>query len=241
MMNVGQNKGSSMGAAVAGIEQGAIFQSAGQAVHVAFLIMGQEPAGDAPFRKALIRAMESIQLDGQQRDWLDQLRGASGGSVNFAGLQGAEIRAQCAMITQAVRTKLPAMERWVLEAKYGQVEFEDIDLGDKQLPATEKPRLQRRYAFNAERIAAIHGLSDWLAPLVPNVNRFAIDFMLGQMYANHKRIEISTRDLAAQFGGSHMIYFRASGKIKHHLKQLEAQAIARLEPLFVEHGVCCRN
>ena len=241
-MNAVTAKGNSMGAVEAGIDQVAIFQNVGQAVHVAFLIMGQEPAGDAPFRKALIRAMESIRLDSDvQREWLDQLRGTASGMVNFGGLRGTEIRAQCAMITQAVRTKLPEIERWVLEAKYGQVEFEDIDLGDKQLPATERPRLQRRYAFNAERIAAIHGLSDWLAPLVPNVNRFAIDFMLGQIYANHKRIEISTRDLAAQFGGSHMIYFRASGKIKHHLRQLEAQAIARLEPLFVENGVCCRN
>lgn len=230
-----------MGAIEAGIDQVAIFQNVGQAVHVSFLIIGQEPAGDAPFRKALIRAMESIRLDGVQRDWLQQLRGGESGSVNFAGLRGNEIRAQCAMITQAVRTKLPEIERWVLEAKYGQVEFEDVDLGDKQLPPTEKPRVQRRYAFNRERIAAIHGLADWLAPLLPNVNRFAIDFMLGRLFANHKRIEISTRDLAAQFGGSHMIYFRAAGKIKHHLKQLEEQAIARLEPLFVENGVCCKN
>lgn len=230
-----------MGSVEMGLEQQGIFENAGQAVHVAFLIMAQEPAGDAPFRKALIRAMESIRLDDVQRGWLEQLRGTASGSVNFDGLRGTEIRAQCAMITQAVRTKLPVMERWVLEAKYGQVEFEDIDLGDKQLPATEQPRLQRRYAFNAERIAAIRGLSDWLAPLMPKVNRMAIDFMLGRLFANHKRIEISCRELATQFGGNHTTYVRATAKMKEHLRQLEMQAVARLEPLFMKNGVCCKN
>ncbi|MEH6436686.1 hypothetical protein [Massilia sp. DD77] len=224
------------------LEQEGIFENAGQAVHVAFLIMGQEPSGDAPFRKALIRAMESIRLESDvQREWLEQLRGNSGGSVNFSGLRGEEIRAQCAMITQAVRTKLPDAERWVLQAKYGQVDYEDLDLGDKQLPPTEHPRVQRRYAFSAERIAAIKGLSDWLAPMFPRLNRFAIDFMLGRIFANHKKIEISSRDLAAQFGGSHMTYVRAIASIKGHVRQLEQMAVARLEPLFVESGVCCKN
>ena len=224
------------------LEQEAIFANAGQAVHVAFLVMGQEPSGDAPFRKALIRAMESIRLDNEeQREWLEQLRGAGSGLVNFSGLRGEEIRAQCAMITQAVRTKLPDAERWVLQAKYGQVEYEDIDLGDKQLPPTEQPRVQRRYAFSPERIAAIKGLSDWFAPMFPRMNPLAIDFMLGRMYARHKKIEISSRDLATQFGGNYKQYLRATSKMKAHLTQLEALAVARLEPLFVENGVCCKN
>ena len=161
--------------------------------------------------------------------------------MNFAGLRGTEIRAQCAMITQAVRTKLPEIERWVLEAKYGQVEYEDINLGDAQLPPTERPRLQRRYAFSAERIAAIKGLSDWLAPLLPAIKPLAIDFMLGRLYANHKRVEISSRDLAGQFGGNQMAYVRGDAKMKYHLRQLEEQALSRLEPLFVQNGVCFRN
>ena len=53
--------------AVVKFENEAIFESAGQAVHVAYLIMGQEPSGDAPFRKALIRAMESIQLGSDEQ------------------------------------------------------------------------------------------------------------------------------------------------------------------------------
>ncbi|XYJ11800.1 hypothetical protein ACSUZJ_07365 [Telluria sp. B2] len=229
-----------MGAAAVefGQQQQGIFESAGQAVHVAFLVMAQEPSGDAPFRKALIRAMESIRLENnEQRHWLDQLRGERSGTVNFGGLRDTEIRAQCALITQAVRTKLPEVEQWVLQAKYGQVEYEDIDLGDRQLPPTEKPRMQRRYAFSAERIAAIKGLSDWLAPMFRGIKPLAIDCMLGRMFANHKKIDISSRDLASQFGGNHTQYLRASRAMKEHLRKLEGKAMERLEPIFLEQGV----
>jgi hypothetical protein len=225
-------------------EERAIFESAGQAVHVAFLIMSQPAMQDAPLRKALIRAMESINLiDGNQRNWLDQLRGTPSGNVNFSGLSGEEIRAQCALITQAVRTKLPNVERWVLQAKYGETEFEDVrvPIGDGGGPAQPERRQARRFAFSAERIAAITGLSDYFQPLLPGIKPFAIDCMLGRMFANHKKIEISTRDLAAQFGGSHMKYMRASFKLKNHIRIIEQEAIARLEPTFKAHGVVARD
>jgi hypothetical protein len=299
------------------MEEQAIFENAGQAVHVAFLIMAQEATQDAPLRMALIRIMESINLvDSKQRHWLDQLRGAGGGgTVNFSGLSSGDIRAQCAMITQAVKTKLPAIEMWVLQAKYGQTDFEDVygdeggdpDLADALQLAKDHVRLardavtlaeqtavrtgewprgdalikartsmtfadrkeqaaqvaydrtvacrmvdngpppksaeansRRRYAFAPERIAAIQGLSDWFAPMFPRIKPLAVDCMLGRIFANHKKIDISSRDLATQFGGNHTGYLRASFKMKNHLRKLEENAIARLEPLFVEQGVSCR-
>lgn len=298
-------------------EQEAIFENAGQAVHVAFLIMAQEATQDAPLRMALIRIMESINLvDSKQRHWLDQLRGGGGGTVNFSGLSGGDIRAQCALITQAVKTKLPNVEMWVLQAKFGQTDFEDVsstgdpDLVDALVRAKEHVRAargvvteatqvldrarhderveaiaalskarasltyadrkeqaaqvaydrsvacrlvdngpplkdasavsKRRYAFSPERIAAIQGLSDWFAPLFPRIKPLAVDCMLGRIFANHKKIDISARDLAASFGGSYSTYLRASWKIKNHLRILEDQAIARLEPIFSEQGVSCR-
>ncbi|MGZ9027363.1 MAG: hypothetical protein ACXW2U_08835 [Telluria sp.] len=321
-----------MGAMVGGVlEQEAIFDNVGQAVHVAFLVMAQEATQDAPLRKALIRIMESIKLDSSnQQHWLDQLRGERGGTVNFAGLGPGDIRAQCALITQAVKTNLPEVERWVLQAKYGETEFEDVPadaagdaldvavavaaakvhqaqqrmaqarqefwsecnvpslsstlalrpgapsaylaarnrLGEvnhalasaesayqlakialdqagasrlidngRRVPAAAA---RRRWAFSAERIEAIKGLSDWFAPMFPRIKPLALDCMLGRLYANHKKIDISTRDLAAQFGGDHLKYFRASCKMKNHLRILEEKALERLEPIFFEHGVTCR-
>lgn len=312
----------------------AIFDNVGQAVHVSFLVMAQEATQDAPLRKALIRVMESIKLEtGNQRHWLDQLRGEKSGTVNFDGLAPGDIRAQCAMITQAVKTNLPAIERWVLQAKYGETDFEDVvHLGEgeddprrsalmaaadrveaarvqlekardafaagqspssawvitsteldqrarhrsardelasanhemaeaesaEQLaqiaidqskssalvdsgPGIKTGHTRRRWAFSAERIEAIKGLSDWFVPMFPRIKPLALDCMLGMLFANHKKLDISSRDLAAQFGGDHKKYWRASYKMKNHLRILEEKALARLEPIFFEHGVTCRN
>ncbi len=212
----------------------AVFATAGQAVHVAFIIMSQPAQQDAPLRKALIRVMESIKLvDGNQRNWLEQLRGEKSESVNFGGLDAYDVRAQCAMITQAVRTKLPKPEMWALQAKFGQTDFEDRE--DGQMPVRCPPR--RRYAFSAERIDAIKGLSDWMVPSFPQIPPFALDCMIGKVYANHKKIEISFRSLAKSFGGNHMIYARAYKALRNRLRALEEVAIDRLAPHFFEQGV----
>ena len=210
-----------------------IFESAGQAVHVAFLILAQEAQQDAPLRKALIRIMEDTNLTtGNQRDWLDQLRGSASGTINFGGLKMGEVRAQCIMVTQAVR-KLPAPEMWALQARFGQVEFEDLENG--QLPRMEPPR--RRFAFSAERIAAIKGLSDWFAPSFPKISGFALDCMLGKVYADHKKIEISFRDLAKSFGGNHMVYARSFKLLKKRIRELEQLGLSRLDEQFAQQGI----
>ena len=307
-----------------------IFASAGQAVHVAFMVMSQPAMQDAPLRKALMRAMESIRLDGQQNAWLEQLRGQASETINFGGLSGDEVRAQCVMITQAVK-HLPPAEMWTLQAKYGYVEFEDVAGGDlvgQQLVEAlqraaadvdaQRERLRqarlaldalreqylacagritraateasvreqyyaarddvrdagaalaraesaastiqiaadracgrtvtdgagpavgeggRRFAFSAERIDAIKGLSDWFRPMFPRIPAFAIDCMLGRLFAHHAKVEISFRDLAASFGGNPMVYQRASFKMRNHLRQLEQLAILHLEERLVKDGV----
>lgn len=314
----------------AGTEMEAIFGSTGQAVHVAFMVMSQPAMQDAPLRKALIRAMESIRLDGHQNDWLAQLRGAPSETVNFGGLNGDEVRAQCVMITQAVK-HLPQAEMWTLQAKFGYVEFEDVGDGEltcEQLvdalqrakgevaalreklrqarlaldaareqhlayqgriaPASTETSVRemyhaarddvrdadaalaqaestartielavdrangrtvtdgvlpavgqggRRFAFSAERIDAIKGLSDWFRPILPQIKPFAIDCMLGRLFANHAKVGISFRDLAASFGGSAMLYQRASDKMQGHLRQLEQLALQHLEERLVKDGV----
>jgi hypothetical protein len=209
-----------------------IFESAGQAVHVAFLILAQEAQQDAPLRKALIRIMEDTNLTtDNQRDWLLQLRGGPSSAINFRGLEMGEVRALCARVTQAVRG-LPAPETWALQAKFGQVEFEDIDDGQ---PHCNPPR--RRFAFSAERIVAIKGLSDWFAPSFPKIPPFALDCLLGKLYANHLKIEISFRGLAQSFGGNHMAYARSFKLLKGRVRELEKLALQRLDRQFVDQGM----
>lgn len=308
----------------------AVFASTRQAVHMAFVVMSQPMQQDALLRRALIRVMESTHLDGQRREWLEQLRGAPSSTVNFAGLTGDEVRAQCAMVTQAV-AQLPSPEAWVIQARYGYVEFEDVTDGevaaqqlqdalDSARAEAERLRISlraarvvldsardqylayegrvappaaaamvkeqyhaardqvrdvsaalgraesterqvqiamdrargntltdgvslapgqggRRFAFSAERIDAIKGLSAWLHPSFPRIKPLALDCMLGRLFANHQRIGISFRDLAQSFGGSAMLYQRASFKLLTRVRELEEAAFRRLECGFVAQGV----
>jgi hypothetical protein len=312
------------------MQEQTIFANTGQAVHVAFMVMSQPAMQPAPLRKALIRAMESIRLETHQHEWLQQLRGAPSETINFGGLSGDEVRAQCAMITQAVK-QLPAPEMWVLQAKYGSIEFEDAAPGSlteqQMIDALERAAAEvethrervrlarlaleaareqhlacegritraaieqtvreqyyaarddvrdacaalaraestartveiavsrgqggalandgapvagqggRRFAFSAERIDAIKGLSDWLRPLFPRIKPLAIDCMLGRLFAKHKKVGISLEDIAKNFGGCSKSYQRASFKMQNHLRQLEALALQHLEERLVKDGV----
>lgn len=227
----------------------AVFETTGQAIHVAYAIMAQPATQDSMTRKSLVRMMDSMTfLPPGLNEWLEQLRGTRSATVHFDGLAPNEVRAQCAMIVNAIRTRLPKPEMWALQAKYAATEDEGRGAN-------------KRYAFSAEKAAAITSLSNWLvqtsAPFkaqdfcgpmnVPAMKELrspfhgipiqAMDCMVGKFYTNHKKTEISYRTLASTFGGSRMTYARAFPKIKAHLRPLEQMAIKRLTPYFEERGV----
>lgn len=204
--------------------QPAIFETVGQALHVAFLIMSVEAQQDSPLRKALIRIMDNVTLSADQTDWLSQLRGTASSTVNFGGLSSNDVRAQCAMITLAVQSKLPETEMWALQAKFGHME-------------TEGSKENMRIALSLERIEAIKSLSRWLAPVFSGISMFAMDCLIAKVYANHMRTTISFRDLAAAFGGEKTKYQRVYPQIKAHLQALENMGMMRLEPYFIEQGI----
>jgi hypothetical protein len=203
----------------------AIFENASQAIHVAFTIMGEDAPQDSTLRKSLIRILESMDLpQGKQRSWLEQLRGTPSETVHFGGLSPSDVRAQCALITLSVESKLPGPERWAIQAKYGKTDFEDIEG-------------KRRFAFSAERIEAIRQLAGWLSPSFAELPRAALDCMVAKFYAKHKKTTISFRDLAKSFGHNRMTYARAFEKLKVHLRALENMAVMRLTPYFEEQGL----
>lgn len=205
----------------------AIFESTGQAIHVAYVIMAQPAQQDSMLRKSLVRILGSMaNLSPALSSWLGQLRGEKSGTVDFEGLSAYDVRAQCALILTAVRTRLPEPERWAIEAKYCATEDEGRD-GEK------------RYAFSSEKAAAIKRLSAWLVQtsVLGSIPRAAMDLMVAKLYVNHTKTEISYRALAAEFGGDHLRYFRAFKKVKQILRPLEDMAIARLHPYFVTQGI----
>ncbi|CAJ9866146.1 hypothetical protein [Burkholderia pseudomallei] len=207
-----------------------IFDNTRQALHVSFMILASEPRAKNVLRTALIRAMElEPELSEEQRKWLGQLTGsATESTANFSGLDMAEVRAQCAAVVSAVRTKLMDVERWAVIARFGQ-------MGDARDTDGVK-----RYYFLAERSEAIQDLSRWLEPSFPGISNLALDCLLARLYANHARATISFRDLERSFGASHMTYKRAYGKIDQRMREVEVQAVGRLTPYFEETGLIAR-
>ncbi|KVG77209.1 hypothetical protein [Burkholderia ubonensis] len=208
-----------------------IFNSTRQALHVSFLILASEPRAKNVLRTALIRAMElEPELSSDQRQWLEQLMGSEANSiVNFSGLDMAEVRAQCAAVVSAVRTKLIEAERWAVLARFGQ-------MGDVRDEEGVK-----RFFFLPERADAIRSLSRWLSPTFPGVSMLALDCLLARLYANHAKATISFRDLARQFGASHMTYKRVYEKVEQRMREVEALAVNRLAPYFEETGLTART
>lgn len=207
----------------------AVFETTAQAIHVAFVILGEEAQQDGMLRKALIGMLENLNPPaGAHRDWLEQLRGTPSETVHFGGLSSNDVRAQCSMIMVAIRTKLPKTEMWALQAKYCKTDFEDVNG-------------KRRFAFSREKIEAINGLTDWLHPSFPSLPRAALSCIIAKLYARHKKTEISFRDLAKTFGASRMLYARAFPRIRAQLRPLEDMAIQRLQPYFEQQGIVPPN
>lgn len=94
------------------MNQEAIFQSAGQALHVSFLMEILPVAQESFMQKAIDDHLRSI---GEYEPAMPMhLR-----TLNFGGLSKLEIRGQCAMIRSAVDNLLPWPEACAVKAYYG--------------------------------------------------------------------------------------------------------------------------
>lgn len=205
----------------------AVFKDTRQALHVAFAVLSQEPRGESMLTKGLIRMLEAMPaLTPRQEKWLNQLRGERSGSVNFIGLTSDEIRAQCADVISAVRTKLHHAEQWAVMARFGQMEV-GID------PKTKEPRT----AFPPERADAIESLALWVQPSFRTIPADALNCMLVKVFSNHELMQASFRELAKAFGGNHMTYHRAYPFLRGQMIDLEDTAVARLRPYFERTGL----
>jgi len=203
-----------------------MFKDVTHALHVAYLVMSTEARQDCTTRAALLKMMEYAEapLTAAQADWFEELRGVASQSLNFKGLSSDDIRAQCALIVSAVRSKLPPPEMYAMEARFTQTEFEDV-------------QGVRRFAFSREKGTAIRALSDWLRPSVGNLPSLALDCLVAKQYANHSRTLISNRDLEASFRLSRMTFARAETKIKASIRALELSGAKRLQLHFIQQGI----
>ncbi|CAG9173134.1 hypothetical protein CURE108131_20950 [Cupriavidus respiraculi] len=208
----------------------AVFADTRQALLIAYMVSALEPRQPAPFRKALIRAMEAQEhLTGQQEAWLAQLRGTPAEStVNFGGLTSDEVRAQCSAVISAVNSKLPAPEQWVVRARFIPTEHEDVGAHGSRT---------KRYFYSRDRLEAIRQLARWLPEGLCPVTGLALDMLTARVFADGEKLAISFRDMATAFGGNHMTYARAYPKLRARLIELEKVAVGRLTPYFERTGL----
>lgn len=193
-----------------------------RALHFAYLIQAYPNAPESFMAKVLRWHIEQCDVWEPRR----------ARTVDFSGLNGLEIRAECAGIRGHVVRILPDLERAVIQARYGLTDFVDEAGG-------------RRFFFDRERVAALRELGDWagtlypeLMPVEPDKPR-PLDFIIARHFAGHRKTSpITLRQLADAFGRNHTYYRRIANKLEERLIPMENRALDALGELFAseQHG-----
>jgi hypothetical protein len=221
----------------------AVFQTTGQALSVSYLVMSLPARQKNAFRQALLQIIEGVEFPSARlKAWYQQLMGdRSDSTVNFDGLDPDEIRVQCAMVTQVVKDHLPEPEMHAVHARF--IPTMTTDIKDE----TGKPvrdaagNIKKRPYFSEERGAAIQYLAKREKgphkDNYPSIRIEAMEYIIAKIFVNHSLTEISFRRLAADYGGDHLVYYRAFHKIRGQLKGLEDMAMRRLTNHFQTTGL----
>jgi hypothetical protein len=192
----------------------AIFRCVQKALSFAYLIEAYEVSAESIMAKALRRHMMELGI------WNE----GPPSTVDFNGLNGLEVRAQCAMIRAAVRDRLPAPERCAVEAIYG----------INEIVAEEG---KRRAVFRAYRYRAILSLGEYLAPSFAPMSPMLVDLLVARAVDRRVVCRMTLRELAERFDCPRSTLHDASRAIARRIDALEALAVGRLEPGFVAGGV----
>lgn len=193
----------------------AIFKSTQQALHVSYLVMSEPVREKNGLRLTLIRIIESIgTLNRRQAAFLDYLYGSKGGSVNFDGLDGLEIRGQCAMVTAAVIHQLPEAERYAIWV---------------------------RYAKGNERKAGVIWMSKRLRAVLNLTNLNAICYLVAEqaLPKEERDPEKTFKYISAETDVPVRTLERAAMTIRKQLATYQNSAYDRLTPMFERDGLVC--
>lgn len=190
----------------------AIFRSTPQALHISYLVMSEPVREKNGLRIALIRIIESLgTLNRRQAAWLEQLYGTPSGSVNFEGLDGLEVRGQCAMVTAAVIHQLEPAERYAIWV---------------------------RYAKGNERKAGVIWMSKRLRAVV-NVNLNAVRYLVAEqsLPKEERDPEKTFKYISEQTEVPVRTLERAAVTIRKQLAAYQNSAYDKLTPAFERDGL----
>jgi hypothetical protein len=189
-----------------------LFADVSHALHVSYLVLSLPPRQKAPFRNMLIQLLEAIdEPTAAQEKWLAELRGEVSERGYGGSLSIDEYRAQCALITDAAKTRLPSPEYAAVLARFGH--------GPEKLAGC------KRLALYARRSCGLTALG------------LLTSLVVRHYLPRKQRDGYSLRDLAEKSKISTDRAFRATKWMQDNFRELEALALERLEPSFVAHGI----
>jgi hypothetical protein len=199
----------------------AIFMSVPRALHFAYLIQAYVNAPESVMARIMRWHVEECDV------W--EPRKAR--TVDFSGLNGLEIRAECAGIRGHVVRVLPPLECAVIQARYGLTAFVDENG-------------VRRYFFDQERTKAMRVLGNWAGTFYPELmpteedKPRPLDWIVARHFASNKKTSITLRDLADMFGRNHTFYRRIANKLDEPLTRIENRALDGLDEVMTseQHG-----
>lgn len=207
-----------------------IFNSVEQALHVSFYVISLPPRQKCPLRDTLIQALESLgRLTPRQAMFLDYLYGEKG-SIDFGGLTGNEVRAQCAMVVGTVRDHLAAGVRAAIWLRYA-----------RGIPA--RPKSANRAADPGippapEWKASVVLLGKLLAADTGITNSAAMRALLAaHSFPAQRETEFSYAAISKETGVPVRTLERAAFKIRKRLRQWENEATDTLTPMYFRDGL----
>ncbi|KVE43237.1 hypothetical protein [Burkholderia sp. BDU5] len=208
-----------------------IFENTEQALHVSFLVTSLPPRQKQQFRVALIQILESVgHLSQRQAEFLDYLYGSASGTINFEGLSGDEIRAQCAMVVAAVRAHLLKPERNAVWLRYA--------CGIPARPASSANAADPGIPPSEEWKRALVEMRTYLRPSLSLTNGDAIMALIaGHSQPKQRQDGLSYRAISEETHIPVRTLERNAQLIRKRLVGLEQQAVKRLKPLFERNNV----
>jgi len=209
----------------------AIFNSTEQALHVSFYVISLPARQKNPLRMALIQMLESMSgLTRRQQATLDYLYGEKSSTVDFSGLSGEEIRAQCSMVIGAVNDHLQGNVRYATWLRYAR--------GMPARPKTATRAADPGVPPSHEWKRALLGLARSLQAETGITNRDALCCLLAaHAFPNRRETEFSYARISAEYGIPIRTLGRAAFKIRKALRQLENEAVELLTPMFMRDGL----
>jgi hypothetical protein len=210
----------------------AIFESVEQALHVSFMVISLPSRQKNTFRLALIQALEQVgDLTNRQQATLEYLRGTrTESTINFEGLNGDEVRAQCAMVVAAVRDRLSTDERNAIWLRYA-----------RGIPA--RPR-----GAGLAADAGVPPSKEWKQAIFEVANRFRKEegvlsreaimaVIAGHAFPHQRETDFSYVNIARATGANERTLRRTAMTVRKWLRLYESSAVCTLEPIFSAHGV----